>query len=1219
MAGLSGRANRHDVTVTEESEQDGTGSSMDVYVQVNAGKEVHAVQGGDMNMAAALRPASPVLEQISELTVADSDIVAVRGDQTAVRLGQGAYVRRTVEERLLRRLAKPSVTALVGEAGYGKSSVLWHLHHRLSGIGRAPLLLPASALLGDSPALSVETIASEIRRRSEGRTVLLVDTLDLLLHDAESRRQVSRLLRLARQERLPTLVTSRPVETRFVNLTEDEDLEGSSGPDQIFKVTLNDYDDREREAAINVYSSLFYDPEQAGEVAQVLRGASLRGLPLQEVCRNPLAMRLLFELYGPERVPPDDIDSIGLHDQYWQRRVVTDDRGPQVEVRAADLSADAEGIGLALLTTGAIESSKPELVERALPLTGRTGAEVESAVDTLRARGVLRSPPKTSRLRFFHQTFFEHVAARSLIAVGEDATRVLLERVRSEPHDLFYGEVAAQFLLLADRRTVFPELVTGVLGEWLLAGERALRVLAIRTYARIPAPSPALREVAARALENCATDVAMEYLTMLPAVHHPSFDRAEAELSTLRRHTTALHEVQETAGDGGTIALGILGALARLAGAHPDSVSEFFAVQERFAWLESLSMERLRSNGSPYLRLFDALYPRAPRVWGPVLTRFFKRFAAGNEVDGAAEILELLARHSSTPLDEQSAQVVIDAVHSFASKQSALRMELAYVAFRIPWYVGLSARELAAATRTVMDSGQWSVSGRRAELRTLTEAAFGLPEGQAEEYLDAVLAERGYLQEEAAATVIGEILVADGDLPCPLVRYARERSRNELGLLPARRDADGRRPVPMLFVNALYGARAGGAALLGALPEGIPDVWWSDMNALMPLLVPAALARHPVAVRHLDALLAEPRPDARGFKAALGRLRTAAEQGSVDALAQIIRRAEVTGEVAVLAAMLELPTMTEEQLHAHPVRLRELRGRLAAMGGRAELIESYTLWRVLIDRGIEAPPEPDALGRAVAAAAGYPQLIGLLRLIRTCMRSGAWAQEDVSGLVEALGPHTVRRPGSSAETSDAGAQQATVQAEAQQLVVGLRARYSRLPASAVQRRAFASDLLRQVKEAAYDRSNKQGRNALIGCVTEFGQLLSRMDDPLTLIEIILDGARWLHDVQPSATRWRRNVASAWHPAIHTAVTGASAEECRRFITALLASDREMARLAVAACVDHIRPIPPWLQELGAAMPNAVHRRMLGAMSRNARDGSPRSLPELYTAVVPLTP
>lgn len=323
-------------------------------ITAQQGSTLYIAQGRDLGA----RSGSGLerVRALSAAAAADSDIVAWRDGQSVVRLSDGAYVARSVQGRLLKRLAKPSVTAVVGEAGCGKSALLWHLYDRLARVGYDPMLVPATALLDGT---AVDEVVAALREPADrGPVMLLVDTLDLLLHDLVALEMVNRVLRAAAESRVPTLMTSRPMEARMLKLAEEDDgADSDQGGGRILKVSLTEYDRRERTAAIATYARLFYSPQQVPAVAQVLESAQLRGLPLREVCRNPLALRLLFELYAPDRIPPEDVDSIGLFDQFWRRRVADDRRGAsgaQPGHRAADLSRVTEAVGLVLLSSGSI-------------------------------------------------------------------------------------------------------------------------------------------------------------------------------------------------------------------------------------------------------------------------------------------------------------------------------------------------------------------------------------------------------------------------------------------------------------------------------------------------------------------------------------------------------------------------------------------------------------------------------------------------------------------------------------------------------------------------------------------------------------------------------------------------------------------------------------------------------------------------------------------------
>jgi hypothetical protein len=613
------------------------------------------------------------------------------------------------------------------------------------------------------------------------------------------------------------------------------------------------------------------------------------------------------------------------------------------------------------------------------------------------------------------------------------------------------------------------------------------------------------------------------------------------------------------------------------------------------------------------------------------------RFSANGRVDGAAEILELFTRHASPSLDESAAAAISAAVRRISTDENTKRLEVAYAELRAHWFTGLTAAELVRGTRGLLGNLEWTLCGRRAELRAICQAALELTDDQARELLDALLLEEDRTRQEDLCTVLGEALAIPGPDPSPLTQYARDRSRRELAGLPARRRGDGSRPLPMLFVNTLYSARVGGGELRAALPEDVPTELWSDPDGLMPLLTPAALAGQPAAVATLDNILtASPGAalsvrEVKVRKGVLGRLREAAFQGIPAALDHLIDHADATGDVTVVCAVLGRPgTARVHPLANHRDRLDRLRHRLVTSADRAVIASGHKLWRVLVEHNLGTPPAPGDIVAALDHRPSYPTLIGLFELTNACLRSGRWSGQDVTLLIGALTPYTeqrlARRAGdeeNSAPRQDLGDKEdvesakraATTEMWARRLVIGLYARHMPLGDSAIHQRNHVNTVLALINDAHYDLEDVAELDAFTACMTEVGRLVERLDDPATTVDIVLDTAARLDNRQPEATRWRRRTAQAWHPAIASAVAEAAQLECRRLIDGLLNTDRQMARLAVAACVEHIRPIPGWLQELAPEMPPEVHKRMREVLNRNARDGSPRPLDELYALSV----
>jgi hypothetical protein len=359
-----------------------------------------------------------------------------------------------------------------GEAGFGKTVLLWRLRKRLTEAGRFTLLIPATALLRgargdqDSGAVTVDDLWRTLRvaKHRHRSPVLLVDTVDLLTHSPEARVEVTKLVRTAAECRVPMVVTCRPAEAALLHLDDQANRDHDQIP--IRPLHLKAFNHRERREAIELYADACYG-DSADAVVRIVQDAQLSGRPLLEVVANPLTLRMLFELYaGAGETPDPDIDSIGLYTLMWMRRVVKDQRVGGLPDNSLDLSADAKRAALAMLAYGQVALKTSEL----LGWMGDSPAH-EKALDMLVGRAVLARREETHRLWFQHQTWFEHAAARAVAGLGADAAADLATFVAKEPYDLLFGEVASQMLLLAGRTAV----VSVALAEKLLPTGSALK------------------------------------------------------------------------------------------------------------------------------------------------------------------------------------------------------------------------------------------------------------------------------------------------------------------------------------------------------------------------------------------------------------------------------------------------------------------------------------------------------------------------------------------------------------------------------------------------------------------------------------------------------------------------------------------------------------------------------------------------------------------------
>ncbi|OZF48944.1 hypothetical protein CH293_17895 [Rhodococcus sp. 14-2470-1b] len=363
------------------------------------------------------------------------------------------YVPRGIEPALLDRLELPGVTPqiVVGEAGHGKSTLLWSLHRALQERKRRPMMVSATWLQRSedgSRTTSTADIAEAVV--TEPGAVLLLDTADLLLHNESTRLDVVDLLDQLTRAGVPVVATTRPQESAY--------LPASVGQ----KVHLGPYSiERELPSAIAVLTEEFCadDASVPTDPLTAITSARARGLLVDEVCTSPLLLRLLFSLSAP-RFPSLELDVSGLYSQFWARRVAADHRtGPETPIDGGDdLTATAGMFAIAMLALGTPEPHIGDLVRRAADVAAASGHPagedvLRSDLRTLTARGVLIAVDE--RVRFFHQTFFEFAAAKGLTARGgEHELPRLIERIIDAPDDLFVGAVVEQTLIMLGTDTI---------------------------------------------------------------------------------------------------------------------------------------------------------------------------------------------------------------------------------------------------------------------------------------------------------------------------------------------------------------------------------------------------------------------------------------------------------------------------------------------------------------------------------------------------------------------------------------------------------------------------------------------------------------------------------------------------------------------------------------------------------------------------------------------
>ncbi len=390
------------------------------------------------------------IRRLSSISVADADIVDLSGlphSNGPLRLDDELYAERKLEKTVFEELGSlarsPARILIVGEAGYGKTSLLWHLHRTLPLPDWEPWFLKSSLLIrrqhedgSGQPSLTREDIAEAIgANMSDRKPLILLDTVDILLHHDRDREFLLEFVEEINDLGCGIIATCRHQEAALLT------------PLRMKSLLLDKYDDDELLDAVERHVKRFYRNSLSDESSihlQHIQEAVARGLPLREICASPLMLRMLFRLYAPDKIPPE-IHAFRLYDAYWNLRVKDDARAGEPLGKSESREAVSCALALLLLSVGSpdVESA---VVIKAISQIGLPVGQVSDLI----SRGIIRQS-ETGVINFFHQTFFEHSAARAIMRVfGDSALTTLVERISKSWSDLFLAPIYEQALLLGE-------------------------------------------------------------------------------------------------------------------------------------------------------------------------------------------------------------------------------------------------------------------------------------------------------------------------------------------------------------------------------------------------------------------------------------------------------------------------------------------------------------------------------------------------------------------------------------------------------------------------------------------------------------------------------------------------------------------------------------------------------------------------------------------------
>ncbi|MFD8594362.1 hypothetical protein ACFV1L_05125 [Kitasatospora sp. NPDC059646] len=832
------------------------------------------------------------------------------------------YVERDLEQPLLHLLGEGESACVVGAPGAGKTTLLWRLHALLSEAGgaRQPYLLRAGDLCDreadrrDGSSVSVEQLRAAAPLLN-GRAIFLVDTADVLLSRPDGAELLQDLLAFTADHSIPLLLTSREAESRQLRaLVQHEGLDWKH---------LSAYSDREQDDAVRRHAEYFYTGNTEVSVDEVYRAvtaAAVKGLPLREVCRVPLTLRLLFEVSAPGLPDVAEVDSTNLYDRYWQHRVHRDLRAGArtAPTESADVSRTAEALAELMLTEGRPELPAATVTSR-LPVRMavlRARNEATPGLDALLSRGVVERQGEGSLLRysFVHQTLFEYAAGHGLCSLEEhgDDRPVgrLLDWLRENPNDQFRLAVLEQALVQAGRAggsagTRAEALLEDLAGA--TAPEHNHLALLLRVYARLPQPGPALRAAMARVLPGLSVEHAHVYLEALPGVCHRDPTRLSEELDQIwhDRDATVRWAVVEVLGrfaesfPEAAVAAVDLTCPRRTARRKPGVCGPTTCDPDRCLWAWLIAKIAGRgTNPGPALHLLEALAEKDPAWVWPRLRSFFTDFR--QDLRPLARSLRLAARPYAWP----------EAPYPLV--RGMLRRRWSGDSTRNDDAIGLQAalgRITAAAWRARPADRQpplervLRAAARRpnallshAQMRAVGECALRATPEQAEALLAAAI---------DCSTDENKALLTDG-LLAPLLTDGKVRTDLVGGAPPAPSRADG---------------RGGGAAVI----RGWLATQLRTLADPSPAVRPAPLAVHTwgraLPVDTVSALLAEAWPDgARGSS-------VSADPPTADVLERVWLTDQAAGSLLVAGTAAG---------HAHAIAALRLWREQRAAGGRGK-------------------------------------------------------------------------------------------------------------------------------------------------------------------------------------------------------------------------------------------------------------------------------------------
>ncbi|MFD9007070.1 hypothetical protein ACFV0T_40125 [Streptomyces sp. NPDC059582] len=1122
------------------------------------------------------------------------------------------HVTRRAEQAVLDRAQETCAQLIVGEPGFGKTTVLWSLYRRLAEqAGTEPFFVKASSLLDslkpapDRPptALGVPDVASALAHCTTHATpVLLVDTLDLLMHSADGAALVARLIDAARRQGVSVVMTCRPGEARLLPFDDADETE-STARDAFLRppVRLGAYSVSERAEAVTRHSRVYcsdalYGPSAADRLTADIMGAVYQDLPLREVCDNPLTLRMLFDVYAPDP-PVQDIDIASLYDQVRRQRVEQDSRAgqgsaPLSSAASRDLRPIARALARYMLAANELEVDLPLVghhLEELLP--GVPWERIVADLDELERRGVISTLTGTTRVRFFHQTFFEYMAADWLRAAGRGPE--LVARMLANPTDLVLAAVAGQLV---------PREAPGAADRLLLPlldDDRTV-ALGLDLYARLRGLG-STAEPARERLRSLPAEPVKRFLVVLPGFRHP---RAERWIEDL---TVVWERGEQSDDDGRAVRIQLLEAVCRLLRRHPAAAVGLLDDLDCMTWLLAWQTQELRSHDHLYLRLLRASFPHDPAWALDQAERFWHKFGAARVTQSLADLVGMVSEETHRGQGR-----------SWASRVRRRALD------RFVRLLDTAAPDLLGAELTALEEALGALWGAVMEeeptaplhelLRQAVKDDLSTPTGLARLYGAGVLAARLHQsgaeqftdtllalehprdQSAALDMVIVPTLVRSGRSRTdgaretyPFAEAVHDRCREALLQLPASAYQGSRRTLSTLFREAVGRARPDAAVLLGLLPDDVPQDLWLDSAGLAKLVVPAAAAGHPGARLALHAWATDPEVHAActADPQTRGALATdfAGYVGSrPDLLAYPVDEAMLSGDTDLLVVVLDQAgSATHGLVRSYEEPLRNLVQRLSSAGGQDRRRQGHRLCRALVENAGWQPPAGATLADELRDA-GHPLATSLLELVRAAAVTGRWGPVDAQAVIPALRKVVAGQGG--------GEGRYAFPTTARHVLTKVVCRLA-----PVEEPGRAEQVTGELLELIMPATQQEGR-LVTEDIRELGRLIERVAPlrPETAASLLMTISKALHAYDARPSKPKREIANRWSVPLRVLLAHLGSGKRKALMLELVEQDVALARRAIEVFAQQQETSPSdpptWFREL-------AHRSDLSPVLRQA--------------------